>query len=207
MIDQEGLDNLGIMQTRSGRVVNCFNLRVEDIVVEDIAHGLANIGRWQGQGKNFYSVGQHSVLLASYLDRHKEQVEPKVRVKRGFHALFHDASETYLGDIPAVFKAMPEFAFYLQAEHRAMCTIWTALGLGDWNDFDPVVQQLDRDIRGNEMDLLYDSHFRGGPGRARLPYLTISHAWHPCVAQENFLEMYDHLMKERASLCASSNQA
>lgn len=81
--------------TFSGIYVNYVNPTVDSIRVQDIAHGISNECRYAGQCKEFYPVGQHCVL-ASYL-------VPNVLA---YEALFHDASEAYLKDLPTWLKLL-----------------------------------------------------------------------------------------------------
>lgn len=87
------------IQTHTGRIFSLTNKNYEDIDIEDIAHALANICRFCGHSKYFYSVAQHSVLVAQKLPEHLKLV-----------GLLHDASEAYLSDIPTPIKKMlPEY--------------------------------------------------------------------------------------------------
>ena len=61
---------------------------VEDIDIEDIAHGLAYTCRFNGQSTAFYSVAQHSLMVA-------DLVADELKLE----ALMHDAAEAYLGDV------------------------------------------------------------------------------------------------------------
>jgi hypothetical protein len=82
-----------------------MNFMPEQIRIRDIAQGLSLSCRWGGQGNNFYSVAQHSVLLydvmcTDYADQ----------PMWGLWALLHDAAEAYIGDVPRPFKQyMPDF--------------------------------------------------------------------------------------------------
>ncbi len=74
--------------------------RIEDVHIEDIAHGLAFQCRFNGQTRSFYSVAQHSLFVAALVP---------TRLKLA--ALLHDASEAYLGDMVKPLKALfPEFS-------------------------------------------------------------------------------------------------
>lgn len=75
------------MVTSTGIIINLKNLEPDQIRLEDIAHGLAHNGRWNGHAKRFYSVAEHLIRCA-------EQAEPKDKLL----ALFHDAEEAYWGD-------------------------------------------------------------------------------------------------------------
>lgn len=87
--------NIPAVSTRSGRRVALLNPSPAQIVIGDIAHGLAHQCRFNGQTNQFYSVAQHSVLVASILPR-------ELRLA----GLLHDASEAYLGDIVQPLKAL-----------------------------------------------------------------------------------------------------
>ena len=74
--------------------------RIDRIDIEDIAHGLAYQCRFNGQTSAFYSVAQHSIMVASILSPHLHKA-----------ALLHDAAEAYLGDIVKPLKhLLPGFA-------------------------------------------------------------------------------------------------
>ncbi len=49
----------------SGRRLDLLDPSPLDIEIEDIAHGLARVARWNGQtiGTHIYSVAQHSLLV------------------------------------------------------------------------------------------------------------------------------------------------
>ncbi len=74
--------------------------RIVDVAIEDIAHGLAYQCRFNGQTNAFYSVAQHSLIVASLVPDELK-----------FAALLHDAAEAYLGDMVKPLKVLlPEFS-------------------------------------------------------------------------------------------------
>lgn len=81
-------NHLGKITTFSGIEIDLRNPRPENIHIRDIASGLSKICRFGGQCREFYSVAQHSVLVACFAP---ERLKKK--------ALFHDGSEAYLGDV------------------------------------------------------------------------------------------------------------
>lgn len=87
------------IQTYTGRAFNVFTCKPEDVAIEDIAHALSMICRFAGHTRKFYSVGQHSILVASILPDNLKLA-----------GLLHDASEAYLVDLPRPIKYnMPEY--------------------------------------------------------------------------------------------------
>ncbi len=87
----------------SGRRLDLLHPAPLDIEVEDIAHGLARVARWNGQttGDHPYSVAEHSMLVELILRRLKPKAGPAERLV----ALLHDAPEYVIGDMISPFKA------------------------------------------------------------------------------------------------------
>lgn len=81
--------------TKSGREVNLLNPQYLFIDIRDIAHGLAYQCRFNGQTSSYYSVAQHSIMVASLLPSHLQ-----------LEGLLHDATEAYLGDIVQPLKVL-----------------------------------------------------------------------------------------------------
>ena len=87
----------------SGRRLDLLDPTPMDIEVEDIAHGLAFVARWNGQTKGdyAYSVAEHSLLVESLFAR----MYPKAPIKWRLAALLHDAPEYVIGDMISPVKA------------------------------------------------------------------------------------------------------
>jgi 5'-deoxynucleotidase YfbR-like HD superfamily hydrolase len=87
----------------SGRRLVRLDPSPRDIEIEDIAHGLARVARWNGQtiGGHAFSVAQHSVVVEEICAHIQPDLEPKWRLA----ALLHDASEYVIGDMISPFKA------------------------------------------------------------------------------------------------------
>jgi hypothetical protein len=96
-------------RTVTGRVLDLE--RPSELSLEEIACGLARICRYTGQIDRFYSVAQHSNLVASLVDSYV--------LVRGF-ARLHDASEAVLGDVSRNLKHSPHMEGYRYLEH-----LWT----------------------------------------------------------------------------------
>ena len=87
----------------SGRRLDLLDPTPVDIEVEDIAHGLAFVARWNGQtfGDWPYSVAEHSLLVEQIFTRQNAKTEPRWQLA----ALLHDAPEYVLGDMISPVKA------------------------------------------------------------------------------------------------------
>lgn len=87
----------------SGRRLDLLDPTPVDIEIEDIAHGLAFVARWNGQTKGdfAYSVAEHSLLVETLFTR----LYPKAPVKWRLAALLHDAPEYVIGDMISPVKA------------------------------------------------------------------------------------------------------
>ncbi|MBT8153627.1 HD family hydrolase [Epibacterium ulvae] len=87
----------------SGRRLDLLDPTPVDIEIEDIAHGLAFVARWNGQtqGDFAYSVAEHSLLV----ERIYTRLCPKAPVKWQLAALLHDAPEYVIGDMISPVKA------------------------------------------------------------------------------------------------------
>lgn len=87
----------------SGRRLDLLDPTPVDIEIEDIAHGLAFVARWNGQTKGdfAYSVAEHSLLVAEIF----ALKQPNAPVKWQLAALLHDAPEYVIGDMISPVKA------------------------------------------------------------------------------------------------------
>jgi 5'-deoxynucleotidase YfbR-like HD superfamily hydrolase len=87
----------------SGRRLDLLDPSPMDIEIEDIAHGLARVARWNGQtvGEHAFSVAQHSIVVEEIVAHIQPDIEPRWRLA----ALLHDASEYVIGDMISPFKA------------------------------------------------------------------------------------------------------
>lgn len=87
----------------SGRRLDLLDPTPVDIEIEDIAHGLAFVARWNGQtyGDYAYSVAEHSLLVETLFSR----LSPKAPAKWKLAALLHDAPEYVIGDMISPVKA------------------------------------------------------------------------------------------------------
>jgi 5'-deoxynucleotidase YfbR-like HD superfamily hydrolase len=87
----------------SGRRLDLLDPTPVDVEIEDIAHGLAFVARWNGQtrGDYPYSVAEHSLLVEEIFGR----LQPDIPLKWRLAALLHDAPEYVIGDMISPVKA------------------------------------------------------------------------------------------------------
>lgn len=87
----------------SGRRLDLLDPSPMDIEINDIAHGLARVARWNGQteGDNAFSVAQHCNVVTDICFALKPGLSPA----EGLIALLHDAPEYVIGDMISPFKA------------------------------------------------------------------------------------------------------
>ena len=88
------------LQTRTGKLVDVQNPTPDMVDLEDIAHALSMTCRYAGHCCEFYSVAEHSVLVATLGHRHDLAPEFNLAL------LMHDAAEAYIGDIISPVKRL-----------------------------------------------------------------------------------------------------
>lgn len=124
------------MQTYSGKQFWPLAPRVQDVELEDIAHALSNICRFNGHCKRFYSVAEHSLLVLGEVRRMIARGKVTEHPRLLKLALLHDAAEAYLGDIIRPVKHGLVFEFigddaclpFNRAEAEVRRVILAALG-------------------------------------------------------------------------------
>lgn len=106
------------IRTYTGKLVNPFNLKIEDICLEDGAHSLSLQTRFTGHTTVHLPIATHSLLVA-YL------------CPEGFRldGLCHDFSETYRNDIASPIKSHWTMWFYKRGEKKSQRVISQALGV------------------------------------------------------------------------------
>ena len=110
----------------SGRRLDLLNPSPLDIEIEDIAHGLARVARWNGQthGTHIFSVAQHTLLVEAVLRTHKPRIDHRIRLA----AMLHDAPEYVIGDMISPFKSVIGGSYKL-VEKRLLSAIHIRFGL------------------------------------------------------------------------------
>src|SRR6476620_11799365 len=109
----------------SGRRLDLLDPSPLDVEIEDIAHGLARVARWNGQtsGAHIFSVAQHSLLVETVAHQ-RGNLDRTSRLG----VLLHDAPEYVIGDMISPFKAVIGDA-YKGVEARLLAAIHLRFGL------------------------------------------------------------------------------
>jgi 5'-deoxynucleotidase YfbR-like HD superfamily hydrolase len=109
----------------SGRRLDLLDPSALDVEIEDIAHGLARVARWNGQteGAHIFSVAQHSLLVET-VARQRGSLDRESRLA----VLLHDAPEYVIGDMISPFKSVIGDA-YKAVEARLLAAIHLRFGL------------------------------------------------------------------------------
>jgi len=110
----------------SGRRLDLLNPSPADIEIEDIAHGLARVARWNGQtvGAHAFSVAQHALIVEDIALARSPEWPAQWRLA----ALLHDAPEYVVGDLISPFKTAIGLD-YKAFELRLLAAIHTRFGL------------------------------------------------------------------------------
>jgi len=110
----------------SGRRLDLLDPSPLDIEIEDIAHGLARVARWNGQtsGAHIFSVAQHTLLVEAVMRARNPRIDARLRLA----AVLHDAPEYVIGDMISPFKAVLG-GDYKAVERRLLAAIHIRFGL------------------------------------------------------------------------------
>ncbi|GEM_PF-19140 len=185
----------------SGRRLDLLDPSPLDIEIEDIAHGLARVARWNGQthGAHAYSVAQHSLAVeALYRQAHAEADENSCLT-----TLLHDAAEYVIGDMISPFKAVlgPEYkdveARLSAAIHRRfqLPALPSATLKRHIKDADRVAAYFEA-TRLAGFDEAEASKFFGEPPVLAGAFLTAYFLpWPTALAQARFLERFAELSR------------
>lgn len=172
--------------TYSGIHFDPVNPVKEDIRIEDIAHSLSLICRGNGQVKQFFSVGQHCVHCAL------EALGRGYSNKMALIMLLHDASESYMSDVPRPFKQY--LTDYNRLEEKLLsCVYERFLGSDISEEEQRLLKEIDNDL------LAYDLHFLlDEPVNGELPKLFHEYNYERESFEETerkYLELYEELRK------------
>ncbi len=189
----------------SGRRLDLLDPSPLDVELEDIAHGLARVARWNGQtsGEHIFSVAQH-VLLVEVVARAKQ---PRLDARTRLAILLHDAPEYVIGDMISPFKAVIGDS-YKAVEKRLLAAIHLRFGLPAKlpEETTVLIKAADRQAAYLEATRLAGfadeeaRKFFGQPPKVSLAlerdYLT---PWPARTAEQRFVERTEQLLRSAAA--------
>lgn len=183
---QTKTDRVGaFMQAYTGRQVWPMDMRAEDFDILDIAHALSLQTRYGGHCLRFYSVAEHSVLIARWL---RDNGHDAVTVLKG---LMHDGTEAFLVDVPRPLKAF--LPGYKEIEAKLWTDLTSWLGLG--NNMPPAVKEADDRILFDERaQNMAPGNYQGGWPIAE-PLGIDLQFWSPQEAEAIFLDTFAELTR------------
>jgi uncharacterized protein len=182
----------------SGRRLDLIDPSPLDVEIEDIAHGLSRVARWNGQtsGDEVFSVAQHSLLVEALLAEGDAAVTAVDRLV----ALLHDAPEFVIGDMISPFKAVLG-EHYRVIEDRLLGAVHLRFGLPAHVSpkLKKAVKTADRAAAFFEATRLAGfaeaeaDEFFGRPAIAFERIERFLAPWRPVDAQRRFLERFASL--------------
>ena len=171
------------LQTYSGREFWPLDSRPHEVHIEDIAHALAHQCRFGGHCIRFYSVAEHSVLVARWL-------MPRYGRRVALWGLLHDGAEAYVADVPRPLKA--HLAGYKAAEADVQAAISERFNLPP--EMPAAVHEADNRILADEIR----QNMRPMSWHARHdnPLGVTLEFWEPERAEDEMLLAYWTLTRE-----------
>lgn len=174
-------DPSGWVETYMGEKFHITRPSPDAICIDDIAHALSNQCRFNGHCKTFYSVAEHSVLMAQ---RHLLYTPDDHTLLLAM--LLHDAAEAYLGDFCRGVKiALPVLK---TVEKSIQDVIWEHYKIPEESYTDPRIDNYDKRILLDERRHLFSPATRHIWGNENLEPLWIKiESWNPEEAKKQFL--------------------
>lgn len=184
------------MQTYTGRQFWPLDPLPEDVFIEDIAHALSMQCRYAGHVTRFYSVAEHSVLIARC-------APPEAKL----YALLHDASEAYLVDVPRPVKGWLDN--YGSIEQQVDTAVMKRFGvfrygmlpLGEVSEqvrVTTTVKVLDTRILVDERSQVMAPGLSWDGIDDVEPLRVVIEGWAPERAEQEFLSMFHSLTNTKA---------
>jgi len=189
----------GSIQTFSGIIFYPLDPRVEEILLEDVAHALSHKARFTGHTSKLYTTAEHAWRVSAHLAYLGYDLMTQ------FVGLHHDDSDAYLPDVPTPLKVLPEFQWFRELEKRIEHLCYERFGciVGDYK---PVKQADITLLLTEKRDLMpqknsdWGMKFNADP----IPYPYIIEPWIPEVAKRRYLERHQELV--HALLLADSRR-
>lgn len=174
--------------TASGKSIDLMNIRPDQIELSDIAASLSKLCRFAGHTSSFYSVAEHSVLVAR-----------NVPIEYALEGLLHDAAEAYVADLPLPVKIL--LPNYVELERRVELAITEKFSLDISERCLKYVKAMDLRALSEEFLQLMPREQYDAVFPTRISPFDIGDSWrlglNPGNAEKLFLEAYSRCIRVR----------
>ncbi len=173
------------IETSQGIKFDLGDPHPNDVNIKDVAHALSQLCRFNGHTRDFYSVAQHSIMVA-------DKLPPELQLQ----GLLHDAHKAYTGEPTRPLKDFFKWLDNLRPtimdllEIRVRETVRAALGVP--TVLDPEVAEVDRRMLMTEKDQLLSGLLWDWKPWDPYEKLRIT-SWPPASAEKAFLDCYEYL--------------
>ncbi len=173
------------IQTYNGRLVSLIHPREADIFIDDIAHALSMLCRFNGHISQFYSVAEHCVEVSYHCGS----------PVHALYGLLHDASEAYLGDVSTPLKnIIPD---YDKLERRFMNLICKKYGVVLTKECKADIHKTDKIMLATEVEELVENKHKNWILSEKPIHLQHSLGLSPDKAKYYFLGRFNQLTNYR----------
>lgn len=188
----------------NGSIFYPTNESTDDVNLEAIAFALSNNSRFCGHTNKFWSIAQHSMLVAKFIENELAYEIYGVGLdvdKAMLYGLLHDASEAYLSDICRPIKQfLPDYADY---ENLVQTKILRAFGIEDEaKEYRKYVKIADDTILYAEATVLMNPNDKwkldyadGFNLKSRVKYERFIDIENPQIVEAKFIHMCMRLCK------------
>lgn len=172
------MSDSGWIQTFTGKKFYPLNPNPDDVCIEDIAHALSMICRYNGHCSRFYSVAEHSVIVS----RH---VKPEFALR----GLLHDSAEAYISDLTKPVKEQIQIFKSIEinleeAIFKKLGLDWTIAGSENVHDADlRILMDEKSQLLNHDIDWRWSAE----------PLGVEIECWSPDLAETRFLERFREL--------------
>ena len=181
------------IQTASGLVFKPWAPTPDMVRIEDVAHALSHLCRFNGHTAFLYTVGQHSILGADEMVALDVQQCVALwgldRRRLAMLFLLHDAAEAYVGDVVSPIKRHAA-NFFGPLEMAVQLTIFEAAGVRPPSEEEQkVITYVDLRMLATEKRDLHHAEPQSWELSAE-PFEATIHYQNPATVRSIFLERY-----------------
>lgn len=172
------------MPTFSGGIFWLLDPHADEVAIEDVAHALSLICRYNGHITGFYSVAQHCVLVSEHC-----------RPAYALYGLLHDAAEAYTGDIITPLKRL--LPNYKDIEEKILAAVCKRFSIRQTKKMKTEVKYWDNVLLATEVRDLIPYKYLNWKIETEPLESSVFPLWTPEVAEQRFLARFNKLYGTR----------